>query len=196
MNAIPGKIHGQIASLFLLVHGVGHDERTWIPLFSIWMATWNVPNIKPIRWMALSLVVHLLPTLFWYIIHATNNTASLIAITSTPTASLVPSIGTWNTTVVFSAPFTATKILPLKNYTTARVTIENFWARSGRELGENFLRTFTNFDRGTVHFRHMGVLVSRICTIFYVESVLKNFASFAVITNVSNMSERIYLDQS
>ncbi len=35
MNAIPGKIHGRIASPFLLVHGVGHDERTWIPLFSI-----------------------------------------------------------------------------------------------------------------------------------------------------------------
>jgi len=35
MNAIPSKIHGRIASPFLLVHGVGHDERTWIPLFSI-----------------------------------------------------------------------------------------------------------------------------------------------------------------
>jgi hypothetical protein len=35
MNAIPGKIHGRIASPFLLVHGVGHDEQTWIPLFSI-----------------------------------------------------------------------------------------------------------------------------------------------------------------
>ncbi len=35
MNAIPGKIHGRIASPFLLVHGVDHDERTWIPLFSI-----------------------------------------------------------------------------------------------------------------------------------------------------------------
>jgi hypothetical protein len=35
MNAIPGKIHGCIASPFLLVHGVGHDDRTWIPLFSI-----------------------------------------------------------------------------------------------------------------------------------------------------------------
>ncbi len=35
MNAIPGKIHGRIASPFLLVHGVGHDERTWIPLFSL-----------------------------------------------------------------------------------------------------------------------------------------------------------------
>ena len=30
--------------------------------------------------------------------------------------------------------------------TTARVTILNFWTRSGRELGENFLRTFSNFD--------------------------------------------------
>jgi hypothetical protein len=33
MNAIPGKHSGLLASLFLLVHGVGHDERTWIPLF-------------------------------------------------------------------------------------------------------------------------------------------------------------------
>jgi hypothetical protein len=33
MNAIPGRIHGRLASPFLLVHGVGHDERTWIPLF-------------------------------------------------------------------------------------------------------------------------------------------------------------------
>ncbi len=37
-----------------------------------------------------------------------------------------------------------------------------FW-----ELCENFLRTFTNFYRGTVDFRHMGMLVSRICTNFY-----------------------------
>ncbi len=35
MNAIPGKILGQIASPFLLIHGVGHDKRTWIPLFSL-----------------------------------------------------------------------------------------------------------------------------------------------------------------
>jgi hypothetical protein len=35
MNAIPSKIHGHLASPFLLVHGVGHDERTWIPLSSL-----------------------------------------------------------------------------------------------------------------------------------------------------------------
>jgi hypothetical protein len=35
MNAIPGKIHGCLASPFLLAHGIGHDERTWIPLFSL-----------------------------------------------------------------------------------------------------------------------------------------------------------------
>ena len=29
------------------------------------------------------------------------------------------------------------------------------------------MRTFTNFYRGTVDFRHMGVQVSRICTNFY-----------------------------
>jgi hypothetical protein len=45
-------------------------------------------------------------------------------------------------------------------------------------LGETRARTFTNFDGGTVHFRHMGVLVSRICTIFHGESVLAIFASF------------------
>jgi hypothetical protein len=35
MNAIPGLISGHLALPFLLVHGVGHDEQTWIPLFSI-----------------------------------------------------------------------------------------------------------------------------------------------------------------
>ena len=35
MNAIPGKVDAGLASPFLLVHGVGHDERTWIPLFSL-----------------------------------------------------------------------------------------------------------------------------------------------------------------
>jgi len=35
MNAIPGKLHGKLASPFLLVHGVGHDKRTWFPLFSV-----------------------------------------------------------------------------------------------------------------------------------------------------------------
>jgi hypothetical protein len=33
MNAIPGTYSGHLASPFLLVHGVGHNERTWIPLF-------------------------------------------------------------------------------------------------------------------------------------------------------------------
>ena len=63
-------------------------------------------------------------------------------------------------------------------FTTARVTIENFWARRGRDAGETRARTFTNFHVGTVYFRHMGVQVSRICTIFYGESVLEIFASF------------------
>jgi hypothetical protein len=35
MNTIPGKFGGKLASPFLLVHGVGHDEQTWFPLFSI-----------------------------------------------------------------------------------------------------------------------------------------------------------------
>ncbi len=35
MNAIPGKLHGKLASPFLLVHGVGHDERTWFSSFLV-----------------------------------------------------------------------------------------------------------------------------------------------------------------
>ncbi len=35
MNAIPGKLHGKLASPFHLVHGVGHNECTWFPLFSL-----------------------------------------------------------------------------------------------------------------------------------------------------------------
>jgi hypothetical protein len=36
MNGIPGRYcSGRLASPFLLVHGVGHDERTWIPIFSL-----------------------------------------------------------------------------------------------------------------------------------------------------------------
>jgi hypothetical protein len=35
MNAIPGKFNGKLASPFLLVHGSGHNEQTWFPLFSI-----------------------------------------------------------------------------------------------------------------------------------------------------------------
>ncbi len=35
MNAIPGTYSVHLTSPFLLVHGVGRDERTWIPLFSL-----------------------------------------------------------------------------------------------------------------------------------------------------------------
>jgi len=35
MNAIPEKSGGKLASPFLLVHGVGHDEHTWFPLFLV-----------------------------------------------------------------------------------------------------------------------------------------------------------------
>ncbi len=31
INAIPGKLHGCLASPLLLVHGVGHDERMGSP---------------------------------------------------------------------------------------------------------------------------------------------------------------------
>jgi hypothetical protein len=65
MNAIPGKFSGKLASPFLLVHGLGHDEQTWFPLFSICYsitrrtAMSHVPTANPTQWMALLLVVHL-----------------------------------------------------------------------------------------------------------------------------------------
>ena len=65
-------------------------------------------------------------------------------------------------------------------YGAARVTIENFWARRGRDAGETRARTFTNFDRGTVDFRHMGVLVSRICTKVYSE---ESFGDLSILSH-------------
>ncbi len=35
MNAIPGKHSGWLASPFLLVRSIGHNEWTWVPLFSL-----------------------------------------------------------------------------------------------------------------------------------------------------------------
>ncbi len=35
MNAIPGKHSGKLASSFLLVQGIGHNERTLVPIFSL-----------------------------------------------------------------------------------------------------------------------------------------------------------------
>jgi hypothetical protein len=55
---------------------------------------------------------------------------------------------------------------------------------SGREAGEKWAGTFTNFDRGTADFsfRHMGVLVSRINPEVFGESVQENFVSSTVKT--------------
>jgi hypothetical protein len=47
------------------------------------------------------------------------------------------------------------------NITMALLTIKKTETSS-----TNSARTFTNFHSGTVDFRHIGVLVSRICTIF------------------------------
>jgi hypothetical protein len=35
INGLPYKVHGRLALPFLLVHGVGYNERTWIPLVSL-----------------------------------------------------------------------------------------------------------------------------------------------------------------
>ncbi len=49
-------------------------------------------------------------------------------------------------------------------------------------LGEKRAKTITNVDRGIADFRHIGVLVSRINTKVYSESVQEIFASFTVKT--------------
>ena len=51
--------------------------------------------------------------------------------------------------------------------TTALLTIETNFETKLWELCKNFARTLTIFYRGTVDFRHMGMLVRRICTTFY-----------------------------
>jgi hypothetical protein len=59
MNAIPGTYSGHLASPVLHFHGVGHNERTWIPLFPLLLppqkrtATNNTPSTKPTPWMVL-----------------------------------------------------------------------------------------------------------------------------------------------
>jgi hypothetical protein len=35
MNPIPGKFKDHLALPFMLVHGIGHDVRTWTPVFSL-----------------------------------------------------------------------------------------------------------------------------------------------------------------
>jgi hypothetical protein len=54
MNAIPISYQGQLASPFLLVHGVGHDERTWVPLFSLCFFIMNATATSPARTIRLT----------------------------------------------------------------------------------------------------------------------------------------------
>ncbi len=69
MNLFPGKLKGRLASPFLLVHGVGHDERTWILLFSLCYfhhekdGNLKRSNIKLTPWMASSsaILLHQMP---------------------------------------------------------------------------------------------------------------------------------------
>jgi hypothetical protein len=73
MNAIPGKFGGKLASPFLLVHGLGHDERNWFPLFSVcYFHHGTAISLDPIasrtRWTASLLVVPPRQMLCWYTI--------------------------------------------------------------------------------------------------------------------------------
>jgi hypothetical protein len=98
MNAIPGKIHGRLASPFLLVHGMGHDERTWVPLFSLCFFHHEKDgDLKRSKHQAHTMdgiIIGRSPTSNALLVYNPRNKPSPTAIALTPTASLVPSIVT------------------------------------------------------------------------------------------------------
>ncbi len=132
MNAIPGKHLGYLASPFLLVHGVGHDEHTWIPLFSLCYfhhvrdGNQKRPSIKPIQWMASSLGVLQLRMHFSCILLGTSNTTSrtvtaLILTVFQPQSTLM-----FDMMVASFVPWSATTILPWKRSTRLVLKL-NVW---------------------------------------------------------------------
>jgi hypothetical protein len=123
MNAIPGNHSGLLVSPFLLVHGVGHDKRTWIPIFSLCYfhhdrdGDLQAPSIRRILWMALSLAVHPLPMLSWFTIRGIASIMSLTVIGLIPTVSRGLPIRTSNMMEASFAAFSATTTLILKRST-------------------------------------------------------------------------------
>jgi hypothetical protein len=74
MNAIPGKHYGHLVSLFLLVHGVSHDDWTWILFFSLcyfhqdWDGNHQCSKTWLTLWMGSSLAAHLHQICSWFTI--------------------------------------------------------------------------------------------------------------------------------
>ena len=100
MNAILGRIHGCLVSPFLLDHGMGHDERTCVPLFSLcYFLHEKDGNLKRSKHQAHTMdgiIIGCSPTPNALLVYNPCNKQYYEpeAIASTPTASLVPSIAT------------------------------------------------------------------------------------------------------
>jgi hypothetical protein len=121
MNMIPGKFHGKLASPFMLVHGekaISILESLSSPSVTSTttkMALLFALRIRLIRWMVLSSVVPLHPTLFGSTIHATNSTMSLTAIALIRFGCRFRFILQSPTMGVCSAPYIVTPLLPSTN---------------------------------------------------------------------------------
>jgi hypothetical protein len=119
MNAIPGKFRDRLALPFLLVHGVGHDEWTWKPMFSspayIMKKAAMIPGLNLNIWLT-QWMVDVLPlqTLLWYSILRMANIMSQTATGLIRIVSLAWSILCSNTTGVSSAHCYESIIRPLK----------------------------------------------------------------------------------
>jgi hypothetical protein len=117
MNAIPGKHSGCLASPFLLVYSVGHDEQTWVPLFLLayfhHKKDGNVQRYKHQAHTMDGIVIGCSPI----IIHLTSSTTSQTATALTPIVFLVWRIYPKNTTVVCFAAFSVMRTPRLKKNT-------------------------------------------------------------------------------
>ncbi len=134
MNAIPGKHLGYLATPFLLVHGIGHDEHTWIPLFSLCyfhhVRNGNQKRSKHQAHTMDGIVIGRSPTLnallVYSIILGTSNSTSRTVTPLTHTAFQPRSTLVFDMTVTSSVPWSATTIPSWKRST--RLVLElNVW---------------------------------------------------------------------
>ncbi len=122
-DPLPGKYRGQLASPFMLVHGVrpiqelGSLSFRYAIFITRRTATPHIPSCKPTQWSVSSLVVHPPLTQSWFTIPKVSATTNPTATSWTCTASHPPCIPRSSTTVVYSSRSTATTTLLLVNHT-------------------------------------------------------------------------------
>jgi hypothetical protein len=73
MNKIPGKYCGKLALPFMLTHGVCPDQRTWLPLFSLYYF-YHEKDSDASRSKNQAHTLDLPLMQLWFTIHAINGT--------------------------------------------------------------------------------------------------------------------------